>query len=183
MSRTVRILGRTVPLPAAIATGVVVLGAGVALAAVLLTTTVGGTLTVKNQATANSITVTGSSKDGSALDCGDIKIGTDAKSLTINPVLTKTQNGANSDQPTPILGGDCTITLTVANTGTNAIKVDQTQTAFTTPKGITLKSLNGTAFDSIAPEKTGQIIAVLNADSSADGTGSFGGKLVYTDGS
>jgi hypothetical protein len=141
----------------------------------------GGALTVNNVGTSNSITVTGSSKDGSALDCGDIKIGADAKSLTINPVLTKTKNGANSDKPEPILGGDCTITLAVTNTGTSTIKVDQGQTQFTTPKGITLKSLNGNAFDAIAPQGTGQIVAVLNADSTADGSGSFGGKLVYTD--
>ena len=82
-----------------------------------------------------------------------------------------------------ILGGDCTITLAVTNTGTSTIKVDQGQTQFTTPKGITLKSLNGNAFDAIAPQGTGQIVPVLHAHSTADGSGSFGGKLVYTDAS
>jgi archaellum component FlaG (FlaF/FlaG flagellin family) len=173
-----RVVFGVVPLPIAI--GLTAIG-GVALAAVLLTTSIGGTLTVRNVGTSNSITVTGSSQDGSALDCGDIRIGADAKTLAINPILTKTQNGANSDQPQPILGGECTITLNVKNTGTNPIKVDQGQTAFGTPTGITLKSLNGSAFDSIAPGQTGQIVAVLNADSSADGSGNFGGRLVYTD--
>ena len=55
-----KILG--LPVPAAIAGGVVLVGGGVALAAVLLTTSIGGTLTVNNVGTSNSITVTGSSR-------------------------------------------------------------------------------------------------------------------------
>ena len=64
-----------------------------------------------------------------------------------------------------------------------SVKREDNKVVITTPKGITLKSLNGNAFDAIAPQGTAQIVAVLNADSTADGSGSFGGKLVYTDAS
>jgi hypothetical protein len=94
-----------------------VLGAGVALAAVLLTTNVGGKLTIKNVGTSNSIKVTGSADNGSALDCSKIDFATNGTQITLSPVLTKTINGGNATSTDPVPGGDCTINLSVQEHG------------------------------------------------------------------
>jgi hypothetical protein len=181
LSRTVCILGRTIPLPAAIATGVLVLGAGVALAAVLLTTNITGTATVKTVGTSNAISVAASSVNGSALDCSNLKVSDDFTSLAFNPVLTKTVNGSNSGT-TPVTGGACTITLSVKNTGTSTIKLDGTS-GFSVPTGWSISNLAGAALSPIAPGATATASATLTATQAAADGGTFGGKLVYTDGS
>jgi NPCBM-associated, NEW3 domain of alpha-galactosidase len=179
LSRTVRILGRSVPLPAAIATGVLVLGAGVALAAVLLTTTISGKATVKTIGTSNSISVTASAANGSALDCSSLSVSRDFTTLSFNPVLTKTVNGSNSGT-TPVTGGDCTITLNVTNTGTSTIQLDGTS-AFTVPDGWSVTPLSGNALSPILPGASASVSAKLTATQAAADGGTFGGKLVYTD--
>jgi hypothetical protein len=181
--RRIVVFGVSLPV---IPVALTVLGAGVALAAVLLTTTVGGTLTIKTAGTANNITVTGSAENGSALDCSSIDVKADQSSITLKPVLTKTQNGGNATSTDPVPGGTCTLKFAVKNNSTNGknIRVDATQTKFDNlPKGIKLVGVpGGEALAPIAPGATAELTVTLEADATADGTGSFNGnKIVYTD--
>jgi hypothetical protein len=173
-----KILG--LPVPAAIAGGLVLVGGGVALAAILLTTNITGTAKVNTVGTSNAITVVPSVSNGSALNCSDLKVSPDFKTLTFNPVLTKTINGSNSGTD-PVKGGDCTITLNVKNTGTSTIKVDGSS-GFTVPnEGWEITALTGDALNPIQPGTTASVSATLKATEAAKDGGTFGGKLVYTD--
>ena len=172
-----RVLFGFVPLPVAV--GLSALTAGVALAAVLLTTNITGTATVKTVGTANEVAVSASAVNGSALDCSNIKINEDFTTLTFNPVLTKTVNGSNSGT-TPVKGGQCTITVKVKNTGTTPIRIDQSS-GINVPEGWTKNDPTGTGFENIAPGAEGSVSQTIIATEAAADGGKFTGKLVYTD--
>lgn len=175
-----KILG--LPVPAAIAGGIVLAGGGVALAAILLTTDITGTAKVNVVGTSNAITVVPSVANGSALNCSDLTVSPDFKTLTFNPVLTKTINGSNSGTD-PVKGGDCTITLKVKNTGTNPIRVDSVSSKLTAPAGWKITAFSGNALAPIQPGVEASVSATLTATEDAKTGDQFGGKLVYTDAS
>lgn len=158
-------------------------GAGIALAAFLLQTNVTGQATVisggPGSGTANEVRVSVQSTNGSQLNCDDIGISPDFKTLTFNPKLTVPENGPNaSGQPIP--GGDCKVSVTVKNTGANPIAVSSDSgvalpagwvpTDFVIPNG------------AIAPGAEQVISAKIVATDAAQ-SGAITGKLVYTDAS
>lgn len=167
----------------AIAGGVggVVIAGGAALAAILLTTTIAGNATVNEVETSNSLNVSASAANGSRLNCSDIKVSDDFKTLTFNPVLTKPVGGTNADPATvPVPGGDCTVTLKVKNTGDTTIKVDGTSNLSSFPKGWQPSGFSGNALSPIAPGAEGSLVIKVTATQAAE-AGAITGKLVYTD--
>jgi hypothetical protein len=158
-------------------------GAGVALAAFLLQTNVTGNATVTQggpgSGTANEVSVSVQSTNGSQLNCDDIGISSDFKTLTFNPKLVVPQNGPNaSGQPIP--GGDCKVSVTVKNTGSKAIAVSP-ESGVALPSGWVPTDFsipNG----AIAPGGSQVISAKIVATDKAQ-SGAITGKLVYTDAS
>lgn len=169
-----RVLFGFVPLPVAI--GLTALSAGVALAAILLTTTITGQTTIKQISTSNDVDVTATSENGSALKC-NVVLSNDDTSLQINPELTKQVGGGNASG-VPIPGGTCTLTFTVRNTGDTTIKVDSTSDLIL-PAGWSKGPIEGLQTP-IAKGETGTITAVITANEDAT-EGPVTGKLVYTD--
>jgi uncharacterized membrane protein len=165
------------PLPAAIAGGVVLAGGGVALAAILLTTAIGGAATVETVTTSNSVEISASSVAGSQLTC-DVSGSTDAKTLTINPHLKKPAGGSNASG-VPVPGGNCTIKVKVTNTGDTPIHVDGSS-GITLPTGWTASPITGDALNPIAPKATASLSATIVANGDAV-PGDITGKLVYSD--
>lgn len=154
-------------------------GAGVATAAILLTTTITGNATVNSIATSNSVAVTASAVSGSQLDCTDVHVTDDSKTLTVNPVLTKHVGGSNSTGA-PVPGGTCTITLTVHNTGNTPLKVDGSSAISALPTGWNTTAFIGNALSPIAAGATATLAVTLSADQNAI-SGKFSGQLVYSD--
>lgn len=151
---------------------------GIALAAILLTTTIAGTATVNEVNTANDLDVTATSADGSQLKC-NVAISTDNKTLSFNPVLTKPVGGPNSSGA-PIPGGECTINLAVQNIGQTTIKVDPTSGITKFPAGWTATPIGGNALNPIPAGQTATAVIKITATQAAVG-GPIEGKLVYTD--
>jgi hypothetical protein len=158
--------------------GTILGAAGVALAAILLTTNITGQASVSTVNTANDLDVTASAVNGSQLDCSDINVSSDNTTLTFNPKLTKPAGGSNASN-VPVPGGTCTINLAVKNTGDTVIKLDQSSTV-TAPAGWNITALTGNALGSIQPNATANATATLSATGAAV-AGPVGGKLVYTD--
>jgi archaellum component FlaG (FlaF/FlaG flagellin family) len=169
-----RVVFGVIPLPIVIA--VTALGAGVALAAILLTTTISGKATINEVTTSNSLDVSATSADGSALKC-NVSVNEDNTQLEINPVLTKLVGGGNASG-VPIPGGECTLTIKVKNSGDTTIRVDGSS-ILTVPDGWTGGPYTGLETP-IAKGETGTVTAKITANQDAK-AGDFGGKLVYTD--
>ena len=158
-------------------------GAGVALAAFLLQTNITGQASVEQggpgSGTANEVQVAVTSTNGSQLNCDDIGISDDFATLTFNPKLTIPENGQNaSGQPIP--GGDCTVKVTVKNTGSKAIKVSPQSGITQFPQGWSAGQFQGVSAAPIAPGAQ-QVISVKITATDAAQPGPISGKLVYTD--
>lgn len=155
--------------------------AGIAVAAVLLSTSIVGQATVERgqpgSGTSNEIRVAVSNVNGSQLNCDDIGISNDFKELTFNPKLTIPANGPNGPQAVP--GGECTVRITVKNTGSKPIRIDPSSAITAAPKGWVVPDLQIPAgrIDS-GKEQTITAKVVARADAA---TGPITGKLVYTD--
>lgn len=153
---------------------------GTALAAILLTTSISGAATIHEVATKNEVAVVASSVNGSRLNCSDVTVSPDFKTLVFNPVLTKPVGGPNAvPASVPVPGGVCDIVLTVKNTGDVPIRVSD-QSALNGPAGWTISGFGGNGLSPIAPAGTGTISAKVTALQGAT-SGAFGGQIVYTD--
>lgn len=160
--------------------GTLVAVGGTALAAILLTTSISGSAKINEVATKNEVSVVASSIDGSRLDCSDVTVSPDFKTLVFNPVLTKPVGGSNAvPASVPVPGGDCTVVLTVKNTGDVPIRVSD-QSRLTGPAGWTISGFGGNGLAPIAPKGEGTISAKVTALQGAT-AGAFGGQIVYTD--
>jgi hypothetical protein len=153
-----------------------VLTAGVALAAILLTTTISGQTVINEVATSNDVDVTASSQDGSALKC-TVNLSADDKTLEIIPTLTKQIGGGNASG-VPIPGGTCTLKFLVKNTGNTNIRVDESS-ILTLPAGWDKGPIEGLQ-QTIVPNAVHEITVNIIANENAT-VGSVTGKLVYTD--
>lgn len=158
---------------------VAAVGVGGAVAAILLSTDIGGQASVREVATKNEITVTASAANGSKLDCSDIAVTSDFTSLTFNPKLTKPVGGGNASN-VPVAGGECTVNLAVKNSGDTTIRVDGSSNISKFPAGWTVSNFSGNALSPIAPGGTGILSLKLTATQAAV-PGAIEGKLVYTD--
>lgn len=160
----------------------VTFAAGVAVAAILLSTTITGNASVTpggpGSGTSNEVRVAVDAVNGSQLNCDDIGISDDFKTLTFNPKLTVPQHGENASN-TPVPGGTCTVKVTVKNTGSSVIRVSPESGLTAFPAG-----WSATDFSvSTAPIQPGQaqtISAKVVANHNAQ-AGPISGKLVYTD--
>ena len=156
--------------------------AGVAVAAILLSTTITGNATVTQggpgSGTSNEVRVAVDAENGSQLNCDDIGISDDFTTLTFNPELTVPEHGPNASD-TAVPGGTCTVKVTVKNTGSSAIQVSPESGLTSFPAG-----WSATDFSvSTAPIQPGQeqtISAKVVAKHNAK-TGPISGKLIYTD--
>lgn len=169
--------------------------AGMATAAVLLTTTVTGSATINTiQATtpptntttpppstttappkpAVAISATGNQQGG--LDCRQVGVSADYKTLTFKPVLTRVEGE-------PAKAESCTVTLKVRNTGNTLIHLDASATQLEGPNGWTIGAPTGDAVSTeIKPAEVKTATIAVTATPSAT-TGDFRGQLVYADGS
>lgn len=160
--------------------GTTVAVGGTALAAILLTTSISGQAEINEVATKNEVSVTASSIDGSKLDCSNVQVSPDFKTLTFNPVLTKPVGGSNAVPATvPVPGGKCTVVLAVNNTGDVPIRVSD-QSRLDGPAGWTISGFGGSGLAPIAAGSSGTISATIEALQGAT-EGAFGGQIVYTD--
>lgn len=157
-------------------------GAGVALAAFLLQTTITGQASVDQggpgSGTSNEVRVAVDSVNGSQLNCDDIGISDDFTELEFNPKLTIPENGQNASGQ-PIAGGECTVNVTVKNTGSNSIQISPESGLPNFPTGWDASDFN-VSTDPIQPGQEQTISAKITATDQAE-AGSISGKLVYTD--
>ncbi|BBG03418.1 MULTISPECIES: hypothetical protein [Pseudonocardia] len=165
----------------------VTFAAGVAVAAILLSTSISGQASVTNVpgtgsggngggvANKVSVDVDANAANGSNLDCSDITVSEDSTTLTFNPKLSKpAANGGNASTQ-PIQGGECTIMINVKNTGDVALAVGAAN--LNLPGGWIVGATTG--LDRTIPSGGNQrLTAVITATEAAQ-PGSVTGTLEY----
>ena len=151
--------------------------AGVAVAAILLSTTITGNATIRNapgEPTPDPVTsrsVSASGTNTGALDCRQVGVSADSSTLTFKPVLTRPAGGQTGNE-------SCTVTMKVRNTGTTTLTVDASS-GFTAPAGWTVGGISGDAVTGpIAPGQVKDAKVTVTATPAAE-AGDFSGKLVY----
>lgn len=147
--------------------------AGMATAGVLLTTTVTGEATIRTVPAPEAkvaLSVTGTL--GGALDCRQVGVAADYRTLTFKPVLARTEGGPSSEET-------CTLTLKVRNTGTVPVHLDTMATTIAGPAGWTASAPSGAATRSIAPNAVAEATVTITAGTQAV-EGRFSGQLVYS---
>ena len=165
----------------------VTFAAGVAVAAILLSTSISGQASVRDVpgtgsggngggvANKVSVDVDANATNGSNLDCSDITVSDDSTTLTFNPKLSKpAANGANASSQ-PVQGGTCTIRIDVRNTGDVPLTVSDA--ALTLPDGWIVGATTGLD-QPIASKGKQQLTAEITATGAAQ-AGAVTGKLEY----
>lgn len=151
--------------------------AGVAVAAILLSTTITGNATIRtapgeptpDPVTSRSVSASGTHTGG--LDCRQVGVSADWSTLTFKPVLTRPAGGQTGNE-------SCTVTMKVRNTGTSTLTVDGSS-GFTAPAGWRVGGISGDAVTGpIAPGQVKSATVTLTATPAAE-EGEFSGKLVY----
>lgn len=152
--------------------------AGVAVAAILLSTTITGNATIRNAPgeptpdPVSSRAVSASGSNTGALDCRQVGVSADSATLTFKPVLTRPADGQTGNE-------SCTVTIKVRNTGTTTLTVDGSS-GFEAPVGWNVGGIRGDAVTGpiAAGEVKSATVTVTATPAAAEGD--FSGKLVYT---
>ncbi|WP_181780521.1 NEW3 domain-containing protein [Pseudonocardia pini] len=149
----------------------------VATAAVLLTTSVTGTATIKTvPAPAEpKIALSASGTQNEGLDCRQVGVSADYTTLTLKPVLTRTEGQAAATET-------CTLTFRLRNVGTVPVRLDVAATTISGPSGWTASAPDGDATADIAPGAVKTATVTVTAAATAT-EGAFSGQLVYVPGS
>lgn len=166
-------MSRKTKIVSGVAGALTMFAVGVAVAAILLSTSIVGNATIKQAAPepVTSRTVSASGTNGGALDCRQVGVSEDSATLTFKPVLTRPAGGQTGNE-------SCTVTMKVRNTGTTTLNVDGSS-GFNAPAGWNVGAITGDAVTSpIAPGQVKSATVTLTATPSAE-AGAFSGKLVY----
>ena len=115
---------------------------GIALAAFLLTATVSGGVTFRDQDADFRVAASGTVGTG-GMDCTNTRV-TDGNNVSINPVIARF---TSPGQPPEVPAQQCTVAVRIDNTGDVPLKVDGT---FSTPSGVGYTFGGGPANGTIA---------------------------------
>lgn len=164
----------TRPKKIAVAIGSCLAVAGIALAAFLLTSTIGGSVSFADSTADFAVSDASGTKTAGGMDCSAVSIGSNGKDLTINPVVSRATSPGQSPQ---VVAQNCTVTIKVKNTGSQALTVAGFE--LTTPNGVTVSDANGEP--TVGPGATVTYSGKFNVAEGADvEAGPIQGKLTLT---